>query len=494
MFKGLKYRKWNGLVVKLRMVLVTLILLLLISSVVAPSAFAKEEGEIGLDLSDILLYFISSDGYGNYWNDDRDYNEENYISEEYFNALMVVGTSAPSNDILIAERIVDTLKSLNIGVLDEGVMKLDTEIDSPFNSNLIVIGRPCENIIAGSLLSHPDECTFGLKEGQGFLGLYDHDGYTQLLISGYDKEGTEKAAEILVRYIEHIKDVNESRATSNTWNINNYLTGQEMVIGGTIKKPKYEGKREDVRPIEKYPLENYLADEVCNDSQGGDGYHAICEEGAVIHDTGLIVSINSFNYHEGKTKLVLVINEMGEKFTLSLRDVIKFKYKGNKYNIEYYKYDHENKLITLYIGSSPIAERVTDFKVTKPVNKIEIIKDKSVLTTPEIRPEEFICKSGCKENGNCLPYGTRLIKSEETMYCSINGKLVFQQDTGEACQNNYECVSNQCSNGQCIDLIKEIEEAKNFLEEMVGWLFQFFKKSIKEDKGIGELKTIEVIK
>jgi hypothetical protein len=87
--------------------------------------------------------------------------------------------------------------------------------------------------------------------------------------------------------------------------------------------------------------------------------------------------------------------------------------------------------------------------------------------------ETLECTNGCKPNGQCLPFGTRLIQGEP-VYCSIEGTLQPQQDLGESCQNNYECSSNQCSNGQCIDLSGQLDEARGFLQEVIDWLRSLF--------------------
>ena len=38
------------------------------------------------------------------------------------------------------------------------------------------------------------------------------------------------------------------------------------------------------------------------------------------------------------------------------------------------------------------------------------------------------------------------------------------------CQNNYECTSNQCSSGQCVDLVKEVRETQGLLKKLINWI------------------------
>jgi len=57
-------------------------------------------------------------------------------------------------------------------------------------------------------------------------------------------------------------------------------------------------------------------------------------------------------------------------------------------------------------------------------------------------------------------------------YCDIDGNVKPQKNMGNndsfqiKCQNNYECVSNQCSNGVCIDLGAQIETQSNFFKSL----------------------------
>ena len=66
-----------------------------------------------------------------------------------------------------------------------------------------------------------------------------------------------------------------------------------------------------------------------------------------------------------------------------------------------------------------------------------------------------IC-SGCLENKKCYPFGYR--KSLE--YCSINDDKFIQQSKAGVCENNFECRSNVCIDGECISegLIRRVIE------------------------------------
>jgi hypothetical protein len=81
---------------------------------------------------------------------------------------------------------------------------------------------------------------------------------------------------------------------------------------------------------------------------------------------------------------------------------------------------------------------------------------------------------GCQVNGNCLPLGTRLVEDEKAKYCDIYGKLKGQEKIEGVCQNNYECLSNQCSNGNCIDLSGQLEETQGLIKTVINWFKNIF--------------------
>ena len=60
------------------------------------------------------------------------------------------------------------------------------------------------------------------------------------------------------------------------------------------------------------------------------------------------------------------------------------------------------------------------------------------------------------------------------MYCNINENLKQQKELSVSCQNNYECETNQCTNNNCADLQKELEETRGLIERLLNWLNNLF--------------------
>jgi len=71
------------------------------------------------------------------------------------------------------------------------------------------------------------------------------------------------------------------------------------------------------------------------------------------------------------------------------------------------------------------------------------------------------CTQGCVYDDKCLTYGMRV----DGKYCGISGELESQKQKSASCDNDFECLSNDCSNGKCVDVSAEIGE----LQESAGF-------------------------
>jgi len=117
-----------------------------------------------------------------------------------------------------------------------------------------------------------------------------------------------------------------------------------------------------------------------------------------------------------------------------------------------------------------------------------------------------ICMGCLEEDGTCIPYGHRfrggryvtrsvpaepgvggggggagagsaeeeaeegveipIILEDASYYCSVDGRIRSQRSGDSICDNNYECKSNDCSNGKCVDVIGEIREQAGFFRKL----------------------------
>lgn len=87
--------------------------------------------------------------------------------------------------------------------------------------------------------------------------------------------------------------------------------------------------------------------------------------------------------------------------------------------------------------------------------------------------EDTTGSEGCVVDGRRVATGIR-VANGEARYCDYDGQLREQNRDGVACQNSFECVSNQCYNGVCKSLDRDIEESKGLLQKIAGWFKGIF--------------------
>jgi len=72
------------------------------------------------------------------------------------------------------------------------------------------------------------------------------------------------------------------------------------------------------------------------------------------------------------------------------------------------------------------------------------------------------CKYGCLYEGKCFPMGVR----SNGLYCGDSLIMGSQKTADEKCENNFECSSNVCVSGKCIDA--------GFLNKIINWFKKLF--------------------
>ncbi len=105
---------------------------------------------------------------------------------------------------------------------------------------------------------------------------------------------------------------------------------------------------------------------------------------------------------------------------------------------------------------------ISSFSVSIECASGEIIIEANETTisgnyTAASKSEDILtCENSCPFEGSCLPIGIRA----EGKYCNIDGTLTTQLTEGQQCDNNFECESNVCVSGQCVEtsLIQKILE------------------------------------
>ena len=92
--------------------------------------------------------------------------------------------------------------------IEVGATKLASEVSNINAVNSIIVGGPCANAAAASVMGNPADCTAGFEPGVGKINVYDvGTGATKdmvaMVIAGYSALDTRNAAQVVANYKDY---------------------------------------------------------------------------------------------------------------------------------------------------------------------------------------------------------------------------------------------------------------------------------------------------
>ncbi len=103
--------------------------------------------------------------------------------------------------------------------IEVGSSKLASEVADITAQNAIVVGGPCANAAAATLMGNPANCAEGFTEGKAMVKLYENGGKVALLVAGASAMDTRRAARVIADYAK--------------WQEKGVLKGTEVEVAGT---------------------------------------------------------------------------------------------------------------------------------------------------------------------------------------------------------------------------------------------------------------------
>ncbi|MEK6837304.1 MAG: hypothetical protein AABX69_01515, partial [Nanoarchaeota archaeon] len=104
--------------------------------------------------------------------------------------------------------------------IEVGSSKLASEVADIMAQNAIVVGGPCANAAAATLMGNPANCAEGFTEGKAMVKLVEQtNGKVALLVAGASAMDTRRAARVLADYMK--------------WQEKGVLKGMEVEVAGT---------------------------------------------------------------------------------------------------------------------------------------------------------------------------------------------------------------------------------------------------------------------
>ena len=155
---------------------------------------------------------------------------------------------------------------------------------------------------------------------------------------------------------------------------------------------------------------------------------------------------------------------------------------GNRWNYAWKEYDCSSDGMVCIDGACILDSNVdciSEYKCTKYPTKCPESEIQTRVCIDNVcgksYEEEIECDydndcSGCLFDSICVPFGNRLDNkdiSSSPVYCDIDGefrnqKTVDSDGNWASCQNDYECESNVCSSGECVEIANILQQANVF--------------------------------
>ncbi|MBI2549101.1 hypothetical protein HYW21_07165 [Candidatus Woesearchaeota archaeon] len=166
-------------------------------------------------LGDSTLY-EAADKYGTIYQENRPTSGQNSLKITFpkQQAMGLVYVTAGDTTTSTGTSGVNTDDVQEIGL---GAVKLASEIANVKAQNAIVVGGPCVNPAAATLLDNPADCASGFTEGKAKIKLFQNGDYVAMLVAGYSAADTRRATNVASDYASY-KD---------------QLTGDEVEVTGT---------------------------------------------------------------------------------------------------------------------------------------------------------------------------------------------------------------------------------------------------------------------
>jgi len=96
---------------------------------------------------------------------------------------------------------VSSTDAVTLQRIEVGATKLASEVKDVKAQNTILVGGPCANAAAATVMGNPADCTEGFTPGEGIVQLFEHaNGNVAMLVAGYAGVDTRNAAQVVSNY------------------------------------------------------------------------------------------------------------------------------------------------------------------------------------------------------------------------------------------------------------------------------------------------------
>ena len=144
------------------------------------------------------------DSYGDWYTLETPTNDPAQLTIEVPAKQRVPMVYITSKGASFSESEPTTTDAVMIQKIDVGAAKLASEVSDVMAQNTIVVGGPCANTHAHTLMGNKPDCTEGFEPGVGLIEVWEHaNGNVAMLVAGYSAVDTRNAATVVSNYKDY---------------------------------------------------------------------------------------------------------------------------------------------------------------------------------------------------------------------------------------------------------------------------------------------------
>ena len=143
--------------------------------------------------SDVEAYMTGYGTYVEYDSEDEDYVKVVYPEEAAYGNVFISPTGAE----VVSGGSTGAITTTVVQKIQVGAAKLASEVANIKAVNAIVVGGPCANPAAATLMGNPEKCWEAIPENKAIIKLYESGSNVALLVAGRTALDTRRASRVL---------------------------------------------------------------------------------------------------------------------------------------------------------------------------------------------------------------------------------------------------------------------------------------------------------
>ncbi len=125
--------------------------------------------------------------------------EITYPADQVVPQVFITGSGASFSEVAASEG-----DSVQVQKIQVGATKLASEVTDIKAVSSILVGGPCANAAAATVMGNPSDCAAGFEPGVGMVKMFDvGNGNVAMLVAGYSALDTRNAAQVVANYKQY---------------------------------------------------------------------------------------------------------------------------------------------------------------------------------------------------------------------------------------------------------------------------------------------------